>query len=33
MDGKAAEMCTRIRELHGALPKPRHCNRLLRLLE
>nr|CAB3490852.1 unnamed protein product [Digitaria exilis] len=32
MDRKAAEMCARARELHGALPDPRHCNRLLRLL-
>jgi len=32
MDGKAAETCARARELHGALPEPRHCNRLLRLL-
>ncbi|CAN6339533.1 unnamed protein product [Urochloa humidicola] len=32
MDGKAAEICARARELHGALPEPRHCNRLLRLL-
>ncbi|RCV32914.1 hypothetical protein SETIT_7G041200v2 [Setaria italica] len=30
MDGKAAGMCARARELH-ALPEPRHCNRLLRL--
>nr|CAB3489013.1 unnamed protein product [Digitaria exilis] len=32
MDRKAAEMCARARELHGKLPDPRHCNRLLRLL-
>ncbi|TVU50794.1 hypothetical protein EJB05_02184, partial [Eragrostis curvula] len=32
MDGKAAEMCARARELYGALPAATHCNRLLRLL-
>nr|CAB3462990.1 unnamed protein product [Digitaria exilis] len=32
MDGKAAEICARARELHGKLPDRRHCNRLLRLL-
>ncbi|TVU50766.1 hypothetical protein EJB05_02155, partial [Eragrostis curvula] len=32
MDGKAAEMCARARELYGALPATAHCNRLLRLL-
>ncbi|KAK3139273.1 hypothetical protein QOZ80_5AG0380540 [Eleusine coracana subsp. coracana] len=32
MDGKAAEMCRRARELYGALPRASDCNRLLRLL-
>nr|CAB3459297.1 unnamed protein product [Digitaria exilis] len=32
MERKATEMCARARELHGKLPDPRHCNRLLRLL-
>nr|XP_034594216.1 pentatricopeptide repeat-containing protein At1g52620-like [Setaria viridis] len=32
MDGKAAEMCQRARELYGALPRAADCNRLIRLL-
>ncbi|WVZ54579.1 hypothetical protein U9M48_005353 [Paspalum notatum var. saurae] len=32
VDGKAAEVCARARDLHGALPPAAHCNRLLRLL-
>lgn len=32
MDGEAAEVCTRVRDLHGTLPGAMHCNRLLRFL-